>query len=101
MAKDTLSDITGLPDDLGIGDDLTRSEQRVSIRVDSRRYGKPMTVVEGLNLPIDEVESLASTLKSTLAVGGTATDEGEIELQGKHDRRLVNALENEGFDVEI
>ena len=101
MAKDTLSDITGLPDDLGIGDDLTRSEQRVSIRVDSRRYGKPMTVVEGLNLPIDEVESLASTLKSTLAVGGTATDEGKIELQGKHDRRLVNALENEGFDVEI
>ncbi|SEP02207.1 translation initiation factor 1 [Halogranum amylolyticum] len=100
MAKDTLSDITGLPDDLGIGDDLTRSEQRVSIRVDSRRYGKPMTVVEGLDLPIDEVESLASTLKSTLAVGGTVTDEGEIELQGEHDRRLVDALEDEGFDVE-
>ncbi|WP_049893881.1 stress response translation initiation inhibitor YciH [Halogranum rubrum] len=100
MAKDTLSDITGLPDDLGIGDDLTRSQQRASIRVDSRRYGKPVTVVEGLDLPSDDVESLASTLKSKLAVGGTVSDDGEIELQGKHGRRLVEALREEGFDVE-
>lgn len=100
VAKDTLNDITGLPDDLGIGDDLTRSQQRVSIRTDSRRYGKPVTIVEGLDLPSDELGSLASTLKSKLAVGGTVTDEGEIELQGRHDRRLVDALEDEGFDVD-
>ncbi|KTG14879.1 stress response translation initiation inhibitor YciH [Haloferax profundi] len=100
MAKDTLSEITGLPDDLGIGDDLARSQQRVSIRVDSRRYGKPMTVVEGLDLPDDELSSLASTLKRTLAVGGTTTADGSIELQGEHGTRLEAALRDEGFDVE-
>ncbi|AFK21175.1 translation initiation factor Sui1 (plasmid) [Haloferax mediterranei ATCC 33500] len=99
VTKDTRSNITGLPDDLGIGDDLTRSQQRVSIHVDTRRYGKPMTVVEGLDLPRGELESLASTLKRRLAVGGTISDAGTIELQGEHSDRLEAALREEGFDV--
>ncbi|ELZ80869.1 SUI1 family translation initiation factor [Haloferax larsenii] len=100
MAKDTFSDITGLPDDLGIEDDLARSNQRASIRVDTRRYGKPVTIVAGLDLPADELASLASTLKRHLAVGGTVSDDGAIELQGEHGPRLEAALRDEGFDVE-
>ncbi|WP_148415556.1 stress response translation initiation inhibitor YciH [Haloferax sp. KTX1] len=99
MEKDTFSDVTGLPDDLGIGDDLARADQRASIRVDTRRYGKPVTVVDGLDLPTDELDALASTLKRRLAVGGTVTD-GRIELQGEHGERLEAALRDEGFDVE-
>ncbi|WP_396611270.1 stress response translation initiation inhibitor YciH [Haloferax sp. S1W] len=100
VEQDTRNTITGLPDDLGIGADLARSQQRVSIRVDTRRYGKPVTVVEGLDLSADELTTLASTLKRTLAVGGTISDDSEIELQGEHGARLEAALRDEGFDVE-
>ncbi|MCO8268634.1 translation initiation factor [Haloferax sp. AB510] len=100
MGKDTFSDITGLPDDLGIGDDLARADQRASIHVDTRRYGKPVTVVDGLDLPTDELDALASILKRRLAVGGTVTDDGRIELQGEHGERLEGALRDEGFSVE-
>ena len=98
MSND-LNDIAGLPDELGIGDDLARSEQRVSIRVDTRRYGKPMTIVEGFDASAVDLSDLASTLKRNLAVGGTVTEE-RIELQGKHGDRLREVLRDEGFVVE-
>lgn len=93
------SDVTGLPEELGIGEDLDRTEQRLSIRIDSRRYGKPVTVVEGFDDASLDLEDLASTLKSRLAVGGTVTD-GRIELQGEHGDRLPEILRDEGFTVE-
>ena len=99
MAKKDFSDLTGLPDDLGIGDDLTRAEQRLSVRVETRRYGKPMTIVEGFDASAVDLSDLASTLKRNLAVGGTVTEE-RIELQGKHGDRLREVLRDEGFVVE-
>ena len=98
VSKD-LDNIAGFPDDLGIGDDLARAEQRLSISADTRRYGKPMTVVEGFDTDVVDLDELASTLKRRLAVGGTVTD-GRIELQGTHGPRLRAALEDEGFRVD-
>ena len=97
--SNNFNDISGLPDDLGIGDDLARAEQRVSVRVDTRRYGKAMTVVEGFDTSTTDLSDLSSTLKSRLAVGGTVTD-GRIELQGDHSDRLPEILRDEGFQVE-
>lgn len=99
VLTEDFSDITGLPAELGIGDDLARTEQRVTIRVDSRRYGKPMTVVSGFDRSSVDLDDLASTLKRRLAVGGTVRD-GRIELQGSHDERLRAALADEGIAVE-
>jgi translation initiation factor 1 len=93
-----LSDIAGLPADLGIDDDLTRSEQAVSIRVDERRYGKAVTILSGFDRSVVDLSDLASTLKSRLAVGGTV-DDGRIELQGDHRSRLPEILRDEGFSV--
>ena len=98
MTKD-LHDIAGLPDDLGIGEDLARAEQRVSIHVDTRRYGKAVTIVEGFDPSVVDVAELASTLKRRLAVGGTVAD-GRVELQGEHRDRLHAILREEGFQVE-
>lgn len=95
---DDPSSVSGLPDELGIDDDLARATQRVRIRVDTRRYGKAMTIVEGLGDDVDRTE-LASTLKSKLAVGGTV-DDGRIELQGDHRDRLPAILREQGFQVE-
>ncbi len=96
--SNNFNDIAGLPDELNIGDDLARSEQRALIRIDTRRYGKAMTIVEGLDSSSVDLEELASTLKSKLAVGGTVTD-GHIELQGEHRSRLREILGEEGFQV--
>ena len=99
MADDTLTSIAGLPEELGIDGDLARTEQRVSIRTDTRRYGKAVTIVEGLDPSAVDIADLASTLKSRLAVGGTTTD-GRIELQGDHENALPELLREEGFVVE-
>lgn len=94
MEKDPF-DVAGLP--AGIGEDLARAEQELSISVERRRYGKPVTVVSGFEGGID-IEALASTLKRRLATGGTVAD-GRIELQGDHAARLPAVLEEEGFRV--
>nr|WP_248909715.1 stress response translation initiation inhibitor YciH [Halocatena marina] len=91
--------MSGLPEDLGIGEDLDRSEQRVSIRVDTRRYGKAVTIVEGFDSSSADLTEIASTLKHSLAVGGTVTDD-RIELQGEHGDRLRQILREEGFEIE-
>ena len=99
MPKD-FSDVTGLPDDLGIGDDLARAEQQLTVRVESRRYGKPMTIVEGFDDDTVDIKELASTLKRRLATGGTVERETRtIELQGDHAGRLPDVLRDEGFQV--
>ena len=99
VSGDDSSSITGLPKELNIEDDLEHSEQQVSIRVDERRYGKAMTIVDGLDLSEIDVSDLESELKSQLATGGTV-DDGRIELQGDHTDRLPELLEDKGFSVE-
>jgi translation initiation factor 1 len=96
---DDLSSIAGLPDELDIEEDLARAQQVASIRVDTRRYGKAVTIVDGLDPSTIDLDTLASTLKSRLAVGGTVSD-GRIELQGDHRTALPEILRDEGFDVE-
>jgi translation initiation factor 1 len=97
--KDNLGSVSGLPEELGIDADLGRAQQRLAVRHDTRRYGKPVTVVEGFDLDGPELDRIASALKRRLAVGGTVGD-GRIELQGRHDARLRAALDDLGFAVD-
>ena len=100
MPEDDKRDpITGLPEDLGIEEDLGRTEQRVRIRIEKRRYDKPVTVVEGFDQGSVDLKSLASDLKSKLATGGTVTDDA-IELQGNHRDRAESILDEKGYAVE-
>lgn len=86
----------GMPEDLCVCDSIAREEQKITVKIDSRSYNKKMTVVEGLEDSVD-LQDLESTLKTKLACGGTSKD-GHIELQGDHTRRIVDILEEEGFD---
>ncbi|MGM0590421.1 MAG: stress response translation initiation inhibitor YciH [Halobacteriota archaeon] len=100
MAKDdTLGHISGLPEELGIDDDLGRSQQLLRVRMDTRRYGKPVTIVSGFDRSVTDVREVASELKRRLACGGTVEGD-EIELQGNHERRVVDILGELGFTVE-
>jgi len=93
-----ISDVSGLPDELGIDEDLGRAEQHLTVRVDERTYGKAMTVVEGFDESAVDLGDLASDLKRNLATGGTV-DDGRIELQGDHSERVRELLEEKGFQL--
>jgi len=80
-------------------DDLARAEQELSVRVERRTYDKPVTVVEGFDPDATDVGDVATTLKKRLGAGGTAK-ETSVEVQGDHEDRVKDVLEDEGFAVE-
>lgn len=78
--------------------DLDRAEATLRLRVEKRRYNKPVTIVEGLPENVDR-KALAKTLKKRVGAGGTVEDD-HIEIQGNHVERIGEILEGEGFRVE-
>ena len=90
----------GLPKEICVCEEIAREQQNITVAVDRRRYGKMMTVVDGLNPHDLDLDSLISDLKSTCACGGTIK-EGRIELQGDHRPKVKKALDKLGFIVEL
>jgi len=90
----------GLPKEICVCEEIAREQQNITIAIDRRRYGKMMTIVDGLNPHDLDLGSLISNLKSICACGGTIKD-GKIELQGDHRSKVKDALEKMGFVVEV
>ncbi len=90
----------GLPKEICVCEEIAREQQRITIEVDKRRYGKMMTIVDGINPHDLDMDSLVSDLKSICACGGTIKD-GKIELQGDHRTKVKDALEKMGFVVDV
>ena len=92
-------ELDDLLEELDSQGDLETAEQRLSIRMERRRYDKPVTIVEGFDLSTSELKSTASALKQALGTGGTI-DDTRIELQGDHRDRVPDLLRDRGFDVQ-
>ena len=89
---------TGLPVAAIAWEDLAKSEQKISIRTERRRYGKWITIVSGFDKSID-MKGTAKALKAELACGGTVKG-GNIELQGEHKKAVRPILAKLGFPQE-
>ena len=92
--------VCGLPKELCMCEEIAREQQTVRIYTDSRRYGKIVTVIEGIDDNDIDINDLAKKLKNKCAAGGTAK-EGRIELQGDHKKKVKEALEEMGFKTEV
>jgi translation initiation factor 1 len=90
----------GLPDEICVCEDIAREQQEIRITTDTRRYGKVMTIVEGLDEGSIDVKALLSQLKTKCACGG-AYKEGHIELQGEHTAKAQKVLRDLGFEARI
>ena len=92
--------ICGLPKELCMCEEIAREQQSVRISIDSRRYGKTVTVIDGIDGNDIDIADLAKTLKSRCAAGGTCKD-GRIELQGDHKKKVKAVLEEMGFGAGV
>ncbi len=90
----------GLPKEICICEDIAREQQEIEIFTDQRRYGKEVTIVDGIDTNDIDIDDLASELKTKCAAGGT-TKNGRIELQGDHIETVKEYLEDKGFPVEV
>ena len=76
---------------------MAKEEQRIKIRIETRKWGREVTMIKGLNPKEVDVQALTTKLKNKCACGGTSKD-GIIELQGDHRRRIKKLLTAEGYD---
>ena len=90
----------GLPKDLCICDKIAKEQQKIKIMTTKRRYGKTVTIIQGIDSKDVDIKKLLKTLKSKLACGGTYKN-NEIELQGDHKNRVKDILVKEGFSEDI
>jgi translation initiation factor 1 len=80
----------------GLLGELDRSETHVVVRMETRRWGKAVTVVQGLEKTGRSIDEIGTRLKTRLATGGTVKD-GVIMLQGDHRTRVKDELVKLGF----
>jgi translation initiation factor 1 len=91
--------VCGLPKDLCVCEEISKEQQRIRIRLETRKWGKKYTVIDGIDSKEMRLDKLAATLKSKCACGGTAKNE-QIMLQGDHRGTVRDVLINLGFPIE-
>ncbi len=99
MTDDEICPVCGLPKDLCVCGEISKGEQKIKVFVEKRKWGRLMTIVDGVDEKEVDLNSLATRLKTKCACGGTAKD-GHIELQGDHRDKLKAILVQEGFPEE-
>ncbi len=92
---DKICEKCGLPKELCSCETIAKEKEKIRVSVDRRRYGKSITVIEGIGKDSDN-KNILKELKNRLACGGTLKD-NTIELQGNHKSRVQEVLIKLGF----
>ena len=88
----------GLPQDLCVCELIAREQQKITVSIEKKKFGKKYTIVSGIGREAN-IEEIVRTLKNKFACGGTAK-KGHIELQGDHKARMRAVLVALGFPEE-
>ncbi len=88
----------GLPQDLCICETMAREEEKIRVVLEKKRYGKTVTLIEGISGDVD-IKNVLKELKNSLACGGTYKNK-TVELQGNHTKRVKDRLIKLGFPAE-
>ncbi|MGA2874761.1 MAG: stress response translation initiation inhibitor YciH [Nitrososphaerales archaeon] len=89
-------------DDVNFNDyleDLDRDQVRIIIRVETRRFRKPTTLISGLPTERGEIQKVSRELKKKLAAGGSSKD-GLVMLQGDHREAAKENLVRLGYSAD-
>jgi translation initiation factor 1 len=95
---DKICERCGLPKELCACDTIAKEKEKIRVTSIKRRYGKFITLVEGISKDADNKKVLKE-LKNRLACGGTIKD-NVIELQGNHKSRVSDVLRKLGFSAD-
>ena len=59
----------GLPSDICVCEELGKEQQRIRVRLETRKWGKAVTIVDGITEKEADLSRLAQKLKSFCACG--------------------------------
>jgi translation initiation factor 1 len=91
LGKKETDDLFSVEDIL---ENLDKEQKRIKIRFEKRKFGKGVTVIEGLSEDVGL--EITKELKTKLACGGTYKN-GNIELQGDHRNTVKQYLLSLGY----
>jgi len=84
----------GLPLQACVCEEIAKTEQRIQVKTEKKKFGKIITVISGFQ-DVD-LKTIAKSLKQELACGGTVKG-NTVELQGNHSKNVKGALVKLGF----
>lgn len=91
--------VCGLPRDICVCGEISKEQQRIRVRIETRKWRREMTIIEGINDKDTDLGRLSQKLKSFCACGGTAKN-NQIMLQGDHRERVRSYLIRMGYPEE-
>ena len=89
----------GQPEELCICETIAIEQQKIKVYTARRKYGKPVTIIEGLETKNINIKELIAKIRQKLACGGTVKD-STLELQGNHKSKVKDVLIGLGFPDE-
>jgi translation initiation factor 1 len=78
---------------------LQQEEQKITIAIDKRKWGRAMTILNFSNFKGANLKKICKKAKQYCASGGTVKD-NSIEVQGDHRQKLKKFLQTIGYNEE-
>jgi translation initiation factor 1 len=86
----------GLPRDLCVCSEIEKEQQKIRIRLETRKFGRTTTILDGINDKNTNLADIAQKLKGVCACGGSSKN-GQILLQGDHREKIRQYLLKQGY----